>query len=278
MATMTYGPCACQCGEEITHEGSSYAGSTEVERNRHRAKAAYRRRSGQVSTPGTREALAELGMADDVPTAELAATVAAAVQELSRRVQGMDSAAIARAIETGVHEARQQAEAAETKAARAQAQATGAADELAAAIARADQADEDAGQAGAAAEELTAKLAAADSVAARQREELAETREIAAEDNRRAERAEALVAELRADRERTVKDLRGRLEAESAVALAELRAELTATIGEMRGELATVRAERDAERGRAERAEARVSSPTASGPRRRSTAKAEAKP
>ena len=102
MATVTYGVCACGCGEGITHEGSSYAGSDEAERNRHRARAAYRRKQGGAERPaGTREALAALGLADDVPVAELADRVAVVAGELARRAAGLDSAAVAREIERG---------------------------------------------------------------------------------------------------------------------------------------------------------------------------------
>src|SRR4051794_36341468 len=98
--------CACGCGETITHPGATYAGSTEAERNKHRARAAYKRKQGQSPVAGTQEALASLGLADDVPVSQLAAAVASAAAELSRRVQGVDQAEIERRIEVGLQEAR----------------------------------------------------------------------------------------------------------------------------------------------------------------------------
>ncbi|MDQ2814391.1 MAG: hypothetical protein M3Z75_21630 [Actinomycetota bacterium] len=254
-AQKTYGPCACGCDEEITHEGSSYAGDDEATRNRHRARAAYRRRSGQATTPGTREALAELGLADDVPTAQLAATVATAVTELARRVAGLDSAAIARELERGLQSAREQAEAAEGRAARAEANASKIADELAAAIARADQADEDAANAGeraATGARTIEDLERRTSVLTRELHEAAEARTDA---DRHADRANTLLTELRASHAAAIGEITSRLQAESATALAVLRAELTGQIGDLRAELATAKAQAAAERSRAERAE-----------------------
>ena len=78
---MTTNVCACGCGEEISHPGASYAGADDATRAKHRARAAYRRRTGPVTVSGTREAMAALGLADDVTVADLAermANVAAA--------------------------------------------------------------------------------------------------------------------------------------------------------------------------------------------------------
>lgn len=257
----TFGPCACGCGEEITHEGSSYAGADEADRNRHRARAAYRRRSGQATMPGTREALAELGLADDVPLDHLAATVATAMGELARRVTGVDSAAIAREIDRGLQSAREQADQADQRAAKAEASQARAADELAAAVARADQADEDAAKAGERAATLTQAVASLEQQAAALTRDLQHATEARADADRQADRASTLLAELRTGHAAALAETTSRLQAEKATALAELRAELTTTLGDTRAELATARAEAAAERARADRAEAQLPKP-----------------
>jgi chromosome segregation ATPase len=251
----TYGPCGCGCGELITHEGSSYAGTDEATRNRHRAKAAYKRRSGQATMPGTRESLAELGLADDVPLDRLASTVASAVSELARRVTGLDSAAIAREIERGVQSSREQVEAAEQRAARSEASASKAADDLAAAVARADQADEDAANAGERAAAAEATITALQTQIGELNKQLREAAELRADAERQADRANAILAELRTSHATAISETTSRLTAEKATALAELRAELTTVNGDLRAELATAKAEAAAYRSRAERAE-----------------------
>jgi chromosome segregation ATPase len=261
----TYGQCGCGCGEDITHEGSSYAGTDEATRNRHRARAAYRRRSGQATLPGTRESLAELGLADDVPLDHLAATVASAVTELARRVTGLDSAAIAREIERGVQSARQQAEAAEQRAARSEASASKAADDLAAAVARADQADEDAARAGERAATAETAITALQTQIGELNKQLREAAEQRADAERQADRANTILAELRTSHVTAITETTSRLAAEKATALAELRAELTTTIGDLKAELATAKAEAAANRSRAERAESANKAPRPSG-------------
>jgi len=242
--TKTYGACACGCGEGITHQGSSYAGVDEAERNRHRARAAYRRKAGQQAIAGTKESMAALGMADDVPVAELAATVAAVMTELAGRVAGMDQAAINREIDAGLAEAHAKVDEAEARAAKAETLANRAGDELDAAVRRADQADEDAAKAGARAEELQMAIETAGQIERDRRSEITRLNDDLSTAVRRAERAENIVDEVR----RTA-------EADSRLALAELRAELAGELGELRAELTMVRAERDSWQKRAERTE-----------------------
>lgn len=259
MADKTYGTCACGCGESIAHEGSSYAGGDEATRNRHRARAAYKRKQGGSERPaGTREALAALGLADDVPVAELAERVSQVAGELARRAAGLDSAAVAREIERGLADARGQVEAAEERAAKAEARAGAAGDELSAAVARADQADADAAEAGQRAEDLETAIKGVELERDTAKKLHQRAEQDRAEEIRRADRAEALLAELREQLTRVAEETRARVEAEAAVRLAETRAELAGQIGELRAELATTRAERDGERARAERAEARM--------------------
>jgi chromosome segregation ATPase len=260
--TITFGVCACECGKAITHEGSTYAGADEQERNRHRAKAAYRRKSGDKGPAGTREAMAALGLADDVPVSELADRMAAVAGELARRVAGVDSASIAREIERGLSQARDQVEAAEKRQAEAEARAMAAGDELAAAVDRADQADADAVKTGDKVEQLVKERAAYEIERAGLMSKLRNAKDEQVQAERRADRAEALLAEVRAEAERALTDLRARSDAETAVKLADLRAELTEQLGEMRTQLALVTAERDGLRERTERAEARISTRT----------------
>jgi DNA repair exonuclease SbcCD ATPase subunit len=255
-ATKTYGMCACGCDEPITHDGSMYAGADEAERNRHRARAAYKRRQGTDQRPaGTREALASLGLADDVTVADLAQRVAAATAELARRTAGLDSAAIQREIERGLAEARQAVEAAEAAQARATERLAAMAEELTAAVERADTADEDAAAAGERAEALGRQVQEMTGTLAKADRTLAEATHAREQAERKAERAEAVTAELRTDRDRMIAEVRRAADSETAVKLAELRAELTEQASTLRTQLATVTADRDGQRQRAERAE-----------------------
>lgn len=229
--------CACGCGEAITHDGATYAGSTEAERNKHRARAAYRRKQGQAPVAGTAEALSALGLADEVTVSQLAATVASAAAELSRRVAGVDAAEVARQIEAGLAEARSQVEAAELRASKAEAAMVSAAEELTAAVRRADQADEDATQAGERVETLTRELGATMAAAEAASRAATEASRGQAEAERQADRARAALDELRAGFDRAVADARRSVEAEVAVRLADQRTEHERALSTLREEI-----------------------------------------
>lgn len=229
--------CACGCGEAITHPGATYAGTTEAERNKHRARAAYKRKQGQAPVAGTTEALSALGLADDVTVSRLAATVASAAAELSRRVAGVDQAEIDRRIEAGLQEARAKVEQAEERASKAEAGMVAAADELAAAVKRANGADEDATKAGQEVEQLQATLA----TMTQQAEETARALKRAAADQaeaeRKADRATAALEELRAGYDRAVNEVRRAVEAEANVKLADQRTEHERELSKLREEI-----------------------------------------
>lgn len=229
--------CACGCGETITHPGATYAGATEAERNKHRARAAYRRKQGQAPVAGTKEALQSLGLADDVTVSQLAATVASAAAELSRRVHGVDQAEIDRRIEAALQEARAKVEQAEERASKADVALIAAAEELAAAVKRADQADDDATEAGQTVERLTEQIA----TMTQQAEELTRAVRRAQADQqeaeRKADRAEAALAELRAGFDRAVAEVRRSVEAEVAVKLADQRTEHERALSGLREEI-----------------------------------------
>lgn len=229
--------CACGCGEAITHEGATYAGGTEAERNKHRARAAYKRKQGQAPVAGTAEALSALGLADEVTVSQLAATVASAAAELSRRVAGVDAAEVARQIEAGLAEARNQVEAAESRAAKAEAGMAYAAEELTAAVRRADQADDDAHRSGEQVAELETALRGVQAEADRSSElhVRAEQDRVAAE--RKADRAEAALAELRTGFDRAVAEARKSIESEVAVRLADQRTEHERALSTLREEI-----------------------------------------
>jgi hypothetical protein len=229
--------CACGCGEAITHEGATYAGTTEAERNKHRARAAYKRKQGQAPVAGTAEALSALGLADEVTVSQLAATVASAAAELSRRVAGVDAAEVARQIEAGLAEARGQVEAAEARAAKAEAGMVSAAEELTAAVRRADQADDDAFHSG---QEVAEVKNAFAELEATQKEvwnlHLQSTKDCA-EAERKADRAEAALAELRTGFDRAVAEARKSIESEVAVRLADQRTEHERALSALREEI-----------------------------------------
>lgn len=229
--------CACGCGEQITHPGATYAGETEAERNKHRARAAYRRKQGQAPVAGTKEALSALGLADDVAVSQLAATVASAAAELSRRVQGVDQAEIDRRIEAGLQEARAKVEQAEERASKADSALIAAAEELAAAVKRADQADDDATKAGEQVEALQQTV----TTLTKHAEDVDRALKRAAADQqdaeRKAERATAALDELRGGYDRAVAEVRRAVEAEANVKLADQRTEHERALSKLREEI-----------------------------------------
>lgn len=213
--------CACGCGEVVTHPGATYAGVTDAERNKHRARAAYKRKQGQAPVAGTSEALAALGLADEVTVSRLAATVASAAAELSRRVAGVDQAEIDRRIEAGLQDARAKVESAEERASKAEAARLTAVDELAAAVQRADQADDDATKAGEQVDQLRQALDAMTKQATEAAETARRARADQQEAERKADRATAALEELRGGYDRAMNEVRRSVEAEAAVKLAE---------------------------------------------------------
>lgn len=229
--------CACGCGETISHPGATYAGTTEAERNKHRARAAYKRKQGQAPVAGTAEALQSLGLADDVTVSQLAATVASAAAELSRRVQGVDQAEIERRIEAGLQEARTKVEQAESRASKAEAALVAAGEELTAAVKRADQADDDATKAGTEVERLAEIVATLTKQAEQAAEILTKAKRDQADADRKADRAEAALAELRNGFDRAVTEVRKSVEAEVAVKLADQRTEHERAMSTLREEI-----------------------------------------
>ena len=229
--------CACGCGETISHPGATYAGTTEAERNKHRARAAYKRKQGQAPVAGTTEALASLGLADDVTVSRLAATVASAAAELSRRVQGVDQAEIDRRIEAGLQDARSKVESAEERASKAEAGMVAAAEELTAAVNRADQADDDATKAGQEVERLTDLVTKMTKDAETAAEALAKARRDQEDAERKADRATAALEELRGGYDRAVAEVRRTVEAEANVKLADQRTEHERAMSALREEI-----------------------------------------
>jgi chromosome segregation ATPase len=245
---MSQPTCACGCGELITHPGATYAGETEADRNKHRARAAYKRKQGQNPVAGTKEALASLGLADDVPVSQLAATLASAAAELSRRVAGVDQAEIERRIEVGLQEARSKADQAEDRASKAQAALVAAGDELQAAVKRADQADEDASKAGEEVERLTNVVTDLETRVKLLTEDVRRARVDQQDAERKADRATAALEELRAGFDRQVAEVRRSVEAETAVKLADQRTTHERELSALREQI--VRLESGTTRGR----------------------------
>lgn len=258
--TSGIGLCACGCGEQITHPGATYAGEDEATRNRHRARAAYKRKNQgpDVQQPGTREALAKLGLADDVPVAELAKYVAAAMTELARRTAGVDSASIQQEIERGLVDARSKVQEAEAAAEKARADRLTVIEQLTAAIERADQADEDAASAAGRAEALEGQVSKLSETIGKADRELAAATSVKEEAVREAQQAKALVETLKAEHARLIEEVRRTAASDTAVKLAEQRQEFTEKLAAVNAELGIERTGHVAEKARADRLDADV--------------------
>ncbi|GLZ43726.1 hypothetical protein [Actinokineospora sp. NBRC 105648] len=229
--------CACDCGRPVTAPRSSYAGETEAERNQHRARAAYLRKTQEArrsDRTGTREALAALGLADDVPVTQLAEVLSTAARELARRVEGLDSAAVLRQIEEATAGERARADEAEQIATQAREDRLRMAHELEGAVERAVQADDDAAAAEVAraeqetrADKLSREIAAAD-----RRQAEAEARAEAAERDR--DQARTKVEVQAAEHTRLIEEIRRSAEVDQALQLANQRQAHTEALGKVR--------------------------------------------
>jgi chromosome segregation ATPase len=239
---MTVNLCACGCGDAIDQVGASYAGTDDQARAKHRARAAYRRKVGGT-VDGTQEAMAALGLADDVPVAKLAERMASVAAELSRRVAGMDSVAVARQIEASTAAARQRADEAEDTARRSMDAQAALSEQVAAAVERADLADSDALKASERAEALVKMLNETEERAQSAYRASIEARQLHQDADRARERAETLLIEVRGQVEQVRTDAAQRHAAQLAQALAEQRAGTSDALAELRAEVVQLRAQ-----------------------------------